>query len=183
MIKNTSRQAGSIIDYISSLLNNIHVFLPIKFITSTKVFPILNIDKLEGEESSIELLSLLPKASDKFPREKDKEKNKSKKRKHKKRNQEQQDILEAQRRSKVDEELRLDELRACASGASSSSVPIEAGLISGFHVMMESQTLTTTQPFGKGTPEVSLTVPSTTSTNIEISGDTQAHASYPGSNA
>ncbi|WMV32404.1 hypothetical protein MTR67_025789 [Solanum verrucosum] len=82
-------------------------------------------------------------------------------------------------RSKVDEELRLDELRARAGGVSSSSVPIEAGLIGGFHVVMESQTLATTQPVVEGTPKVSLSVPGTTGTTIDVSRDTQAHASYP----
>jgi len=148
------------------------------------VFPIPNIDKLEGEESSIELLSLLPKASGKFPRhEEDKEKNKSKKRKNVMRDQEKEDILEAQRRSKVDEELRLDELRARAGGASSSSVPVEVGLISRADVVMDSQAHTTIPPAVEGAPELSLSGPSTTRITMDVSGDIEAHASYPDSEA
>ncbi|KAH0661450.1 hypothetical protein KY284_026381 [Solanum tuberosum] len=90
---------------------------------TTKVFPIQDIEELEGEESSIDLLSALPKASGKHSSEKDKERNKSKKRKHMKRDQEWEYILETERRPKVDKELRLDNLRARAGGASSSLVP------------------------------------------------------------
>ncbi|KAH0665143.1 hypothetical protein KY285_026349 [Solanum tuberosum] len=83
---------------------------------SKEVFPIQDINELQGEDPSIDLLSSLPKASGKSPREEHKEKKKSKKRKNVKSDQEKEDILEAQRRSKVDEELRFDELRARAGG-------------------------------------------------------------------
>ncbi|KAH0665334.1 hypothetical protein KY285_026540 [Solanum tuberosum] len=147
---------------------------------STKVFLISDIDEFQGVDPSINLLSSLPKASGKNLREEDMEKNKSKKRKRMKRDQEKEDLLEAQRRSKVDEELRLDEIRARAGGASSSLVPIEVGLISRGHVVMESQTLTTIQPVVEGAPELSLSVPATTG---NTTGDTGAHASYPDSEA
>ncbi|KAK6786253.1 hypothetical protein RDI58_014778 [Solanum bulbocastanum] len=54
---------------------------------TTMVFPIQDIEELEGEKSSINLLSVLPKVSGKHSSEKDKERNKSKKRKHIKRDQ------------------------------------------------------------------------------------------------
>ncbi|KAH0665333.1 hypothetical protein KY285_026539 [Solanum tuberosum] len=80
-----------------------------------------------------------------------------------KRDQEKEDILEAQRRSKVDEELRLDELRVRASGASSNLVPTE--------------TVTTIPRAFEGAPELSLSVPATTGNTTDVSGDTRAHAS------
>ncbi|KAH0665142.1 hypothetical protein KY285_026348 [Solanum tuberosum] len=150
---------------------------------SKEVFPIPNIDELQGVDPSIDLLSSLPKASRKSPREEDKEKNKSKKRKNVMRDQEKEDILEAQRRSKVDEELRLDELRARAGGASSSSMPTEVGLISRFHVVMDSEALTTIPPAVEGAPELSLSGPSTTRITMDVSGEIEAHASYPDSEA
>ncbi|WMV08113.1 hypothetical protein MTR67_001498 [Solanum verrucosum] len=81
--------------------------------------------KLERDESAIDLLSL-----------------------HK-------DILEAQRRSGVDEQLRLFLLRASISEAFSSSMPAGVGLTSGDDVVMESQTLTTTPPASEGILKVS----------------------------
>ncbi|KAG5581613.1 hypothetical protein H5410_052240, partial [Solanum commersonii] len=113
--------------------------------------------ELEGKESAIDLLILLPKASSKLPREEDKKSNISKKRKHINRDQE------------VDEQLRLFVLRACMSGASSSSVPAEVGLISGVDVVMESQTLTTIPPGSEGILGVSLSAPATTATTIHVS--------------
>ena len=150
---------------------------------TTEVFSISDIEESKGEEPFINLLSSLHKASGKRPLEEDKEKNKSKKKKHKKRDQEQDDIMEAQWRSKVDEELRLDELRARAGGASSSLVPTEVGLISGVDVEIECQTITTTPPAVEGTLEVSLSVPATTGTSIDVSGDIEAPAPFPDSEA
>lgn len=63
-----------------------------------------------------------------------------------KRDQEQEDLLKAQRRSKVVEELRLAELKARVGGASSSLVLVEVGVISEVEVVMESQSLSTTLP-------------------------------------
>uniref|UniRef100_M1DZA9 Uncharacterized protein n=1 Tax=Solanum tuberosum TaxID=4113 RepID=M1DZA9_SOLTU len=150
---------------------------------SKEVFPIPDIDELQQVDPSIDLLSSFPKASGKIPREEDKEKNKSKKTKNVKRDREKQDILEAQRRSKVDEELRLDELRARAGGASSSSVPVEVGLISRADVVMDSQAHTTIPPSVEGAPKLSLSVPATTRITIDVSRDIGAHASYPDSEA
>ncbi|KAG5599591.1 hypothetical protein H5410_030961 [Solanum commersonii] len=78
---------------------------------SIEVFPIPYIDELQGVDSSIDLLSSLPKASGKRPRD---------------------------------------------------SVPTEVGLISSAHVVMESQTLTTTPLVVDGASEPSLSMPATT---------------------
>ncbi|KAG5599021.1 hypothetical protein H5410_030391 [Solanum commersonii] len=145
---------------------------------TTKVFPIQDIKELEREESFIDLWSELPKAPVKHPCEKDKERNKSKKRKHMKRDQDWEYILENHIRSKVDEELRLDELRPRAGGASSSLVPSKVGLIIGIHVVMKSETLTIIPLFVKGTSEVSLSAPTTTSSTIDDLGFTRALAPY-----
>ncbi|KAG5590836.1 hypothetical protein H5410_041350 [Solanum commersonii] len=84
-----------------------------------------------------------------------------------------------QRRSKVDEELRLDELRACVGRDSSSLVPTKVGLISGVDVVRESQTLTTTPPTSEGTLDVSLSASATVGTTIHVLGDTKASAPIP----
>ncbi|KAK6782164.1 hypothetical protein RDI58_019960 [Solanum bulbocastanum] len=88
---------------------------------------------------------------------------------------------EAQRRLKIDEELRLDELRACVGGASSNLVPTKVGLISGVNVVMESLNLTTTPPCSKGTLEVLLSASATIGTTIHVLGDIKA--SFPDSKA
>ncbi|KAH0665144.1 hypothetical protein KY285_026350 [Solanum tuberosum] len=126
---------------------------------TTKLFPIQYIEELEGEESSIDLLSALPKASVKYSSENDNESNTSKKRKHMKRDQEWEYILETERRSKVDKELRLDNLRARASGASSCLFLSQVGLIIGFHVLIKPKTLTSIPPVVEVTSEVSLSAP------------------------
>jgi len=125
------------------------------------VFPIQDIEELEGKDSFIVLLSALPKASGKHYSEKDKEGNKSKKRRHMKRDQEWEYILETERRSKVDKELRLDNLRARAGGASCTLVPCEVRLIIGVHVLIKSETLTSIPPIVQVTSEVSLSAPRT----------------------
>ncbi|KAH0665138.1 hypothetical protein KY285_026344 [Solanum tuberosum] len=145
---------------------------------TTKVFQIQDIQELEREESFIDLWSELPKEPGKHPCEKDKERNKSKKRKHMKRDQEWEYILGKHIRSKVDEELRLDELRPRAGEPSSSLVPSEVGLIIGIHVVMKSVTLTIIPLVVKGTSEVSLSVPTTTSSTIDVLGFTRSLASY-----
>lgn len=101
-----------------------------------EMFLIPNIEKSEVKDPLIDLLSSLPKALGKRPYEDYEERYKSKKRKYMKRDQEQEDILEAQKRSRLDEELRLDDLRACAGGASSSLVPTQVNLF----VSMDSKT-------------------------------------------
>ncbi|KAK6786252.1 hypothetical protein RDI58_014777 [Solanum bulbocastanum] len=106
---NTSRPAGSIIDYVNlrndAPAQSFFYLWDFELIhlheRSKEVFPIPDINKLQGVDPSIELLSSLPKASGKSPCEEDKEKNKSKKRKNVKRDQEKEDILEAQRRSRL----------------------------------------------------------------------------------
>ncbi|KAG5631455.1 hypothetical protein H5410_003172 [Solanum commersonii] len=146
-------------------------------------FSILDIVELVREELAIDILSLLPKASGKRPREEYKKSNISQKRKHTNRDYEQEDKLEAQRRSWVDEKLSSFVLRACMSEASSSSVLVEVGLISGVDVAMKSQTLTTTPPTSEGILDVSFSVPATTATTIYISGDTKTFARFPHSEA
>ncbi|KAH0781024.1 hypothetical protein KY290_000622 [Solanum tuberosum] len=89
-------------------------------VLTTPIVSVPDIVELKREESAIDLLSL------------------------------QKDILEAQRRSGVDEQLRLFVLRACMSDASSSSMPAVVGLTNGVDVLMESQTLSTTQPASEG---------------------------------
>ncbi|KAG5599027.1 hypothetical protein H5410_030397 [Solanum commersonii] len=145
---------------------------------SKEVFPIPDIDELQRVDPSIDLLSSFPKASGKSPREEDKDKNKSKKRKNVKRDHEKEDILEAQRRSKVDEELRLDELKARAGGTSPKSVPAEVGLISRDDVVMDSQAHSTIPLVVEGAPKLSLSVPTTTRITIDVSRAIGAHASY-----
>ncbi|KAH0644873.1 hypothetical protein KY284_032757 [Solanum tuberosum] len=110
---------------------------------------ILPIVELEGEESSVDLLNFLPKASGKLSHEEDKKRKKSKKRKHINRDKEQEDILK----------LR--------------------GGRSGVDVVRESQTLTTTPPAYEGTLEVSLSVSATIGTTIHVLGDTKASAPIP----
>ncbi|WMV08092.1 hypothetical protein MTR67_001477 [Solanum verrucosum] len=78
------------------------------------------------------------------------------------------DILEAHRRSGVYEQVRLFVLRACMSEASFSSMPGVVGLISRVDVVMESQTLTTTQPISKGILDVSFSALATTPTTIHV---------------
>ncbi|KAH0670735.1 hypothetical protein KY290_026135 [Solanum tuberosum] len=124
---------------------------------------ILPIVELEGEESSVDLLNFLPKASGKLSHEEDKKRKKSKKRKHINRDKEQEDILK---------------LRG-GRRASSSLVPTKVGLISGVDVVRESQTLTTTPPAYEGTLEVSLSVSATIGTTIHVLGDTKASAPIP----
>ncbi|WMV41838.1 hypothetical protein MTR67_035223 [Solanum verrucosum] len=87
--------------------------------------------------------------------------------------------IEAQRRLKVDEELRLDEMRACVGRDSSRLVLTKVGLISGVDVVRESHTLTTTPPASEGTLEVSLSASATIDTTIHILGDTKASAPIP----
>ncbi|WMV08168.1 hypothetical protein MTR67_001553 [Solanum verrucosum] len=90
----------------------------------------------------------------------------------------QKDTLEAQRRSGVDEQLWLFVLRACMSDASSSSMAVVVGLTSGVDVLMESQTLSTTQPASEESLEVSFSAPATTPTTINVSGDKKASTPY-----
>uniref|UniRef100_A0A494G8E3 Uncharacterized protein n=1 Tax=Solanum lycopersicum TaxID=4081 RepID=A0A494G8E3_SOLLC len=148
---------------------------------SKEVFPIPDIDEDQMVNPPVDLMSSLSKASGKIPLKEDKEEIESKKRMNVKRDQEKEDILEAQRRSKDDEELRLDELRARAGGASSSSNPTEIGLISRVHVVMDSQTHTAIPPAFEGAPELSLSVPATSRITIDVSPDIGAHASHPDS--
>uniref|UniRef100_A0A0V0HBV8 Putative ovule protein n=1 Tax=Solanum chacoense TaxID=4108 RepID=A0A0V0HBV8_SOLCH len=96
-----------------------------------------------------------------------------------KRDQEQEDLLKAQRRSKVVEELRLAELKARVGGASSSLVLVEVGVISEVEVVMESQSLSTTLPAVGGTPKISLCLSATTKTTIHDFGDIESPASFP----
>ncbi|KAH0781100.1 hypothetical protein KY290_000698 [Solanum tuberosum] len=88
------------------------------------------------------------------------------------------DILEAQRRSGVDEQLRLFVLRACMSDVSSSSMPAVVGLTSRVDVLMESQTLSTTQPASERSLEVSFSAPATTPTTIHVSCDKKASTPF-----
>ncbi|KAH0781025.1 hypothetical protein KY290_000623 [Solanum tuberosum] len=115
---------------------------------TTKKVSVPDIVELERKESAIDLLNL-----------------------HK-------DILEAQKRSGVDEQLRLFLLRASMSEASSSSMQAGVGLISGVDVLMESQTLNTTPLALDGILEVSFSAPATTATTIHVSGDTKASAPF-----
>ncbi|XP_049392536.1 uncharacterized protein LOC125856914 [Solanum stenotomum] len=119
----------------------------------TKKVLVPDIVKLERKESAIDLLNL-----------------------HKQ-------ILEAQRRSGVDEQLRLFLLRASMTEASSSSMQAGVGLISGVDVVMESQTLTTTPLDFEGNLEVSFSAPAITATTIHVLGETKASAPFTDSQA
>lgn len=87
--------------------------------------------------------------------------------------------MEAQRRFRVDEELRLTDLRAHVSGPYSSSVLVVVGLISGFKISTESLTLLTLLTSVEGTLEVILSVSVTTTTTIDVFGATKAYSSLP----
>ncbi|KAG5599033.1 hypothetical protein H5410_030403 [Solanum commersonii] len=126
---------------------------------TTKLFPIKYIKELEGGDSSIDLLSALPKASGMYSSMKDNERNTSMKRKHVKRDQEWEYILETERRPKVDKELKLHNLRDRACGATSFLFLSEVGLIIGVHVLIKSETLISIPSAVEVTSEVSLSVP------------------------
>ncbi|MCD9640481.1 hypothetical protein HAX54_025819 [Datura stramonium] len=93
---------------------------------------------------------------------------KSHKKKHKKRKQEKVELWRDQRRSRVEEERRLDEMRAHGAGASSRLAPKADEHTNGVTVSSESQTLLTPPISTEFVPSNTMSTPVTIGSSVEV---------------
>ncbi|MCD9646925.1 hypothetical protein HAX54_037178 [Datura stramonium] len=127
----------------------------------------------EEEEAFIDLLGEQPKAAGKRPREGAGDETKSHKKKHKKRKQEKAELREAQRLSRLEEEMRLKEILA----------PRVEEHTTGVIVFSESQTLLTLPPTAKVVPHDTISASVTTGTIAEVPRVTPPQTDMPDSRA